>query len=233
VISTKTISIVAPAINEAKTIGKVINDIPKRELSKMGYNCEIIVVNTKSTDGTPDIARKLGARVIDENRRGYGRAYMTGFKAAKGQYLAMIDADRTYDANDLPKMLKEMEDKHADMVLGSRFKGSMEKGAMPFVNLIGNMFLTGLVDLLYLVPLSDTHSGIRVFKKSTYNSLGMKCTGMDFASELLLRSIRKDLKIVEIPINYRRRVAGNKKLKVIRDGFGHFKLIICFRLGRE
>jgi glycosyltransferase involved in cell wall biosynthesis len=227
------ISIVIPVINEAETIGKVIKDIPKQKLKKMGYDYEVVVVNTHSTDGTSEIARRLGARVIDEPKRGYGRAYMTGFKAAKGQYIVMIDGDYTYRPEDITRLAKTMEETEADMVLGSRFKGRMEKGAMPFVNLIGNVFLTGIVDILFLKFLTDTHSGIRIFKKTTYNSLGMKCTGMDFASELLLRSIRKGLKIVEIPINYRRRIAGKKKLKVIKDGFGHFKLIISFRLGRE
>jgi len=229
----KKISIVIPVINEAETIGKVITSIPKREIQRLGYDYEIIVVNTKSTDGTPKIARKLKARVIEEPKRGYGRAYMTGFKAAKGQYIVMTDGDYTYRMEDIPRLIRTMEKTGADMVLGSRFRGKMEKGAMPFINLIGNVFLTGLVDILFLKFLTDTHSGLRMFKKKTYNSLSMKCTGMDFASELLLRSIRKGLKIAEIPINYRRRIAGKKKLKVLRDGFGHFKLIISFRLGIE
>lgn len=222
---------VIPVINEAETIGRVIRGIPKQELKKLGYGCEVVVVNTKSTDGTPEIAKKLGARVIDEPTRGYGRAYMTGFKAAKGQYIVMMDGDYTYRTEDIPRLIKEMEKTKADMVLGSRFRGSMEKGAMPFVNLVGNIFLTGLVDLLYLRFLTDTHSGIRLFKKSTYNKLGMKCTGMDFASELLLRSIKNGFKIREIPIDYRKRIAGKKKLKVLRDGLGHFKLILAFRFG--
>ncbi len=230
-ISTKKISVVIPVINEAETIGRVIKEIPRQELKKLGYDCEVIVVNTKSTDGTPEIARKLGARVIDEPKRGYGRAYMTGFKAAKGQYIVMMDGDYTYRTEDIPRLIKEMEQTKADMVLGSRFRGSMEKGAMPFVNLVGNIFLTGLVDVLYLRFLTDTHSGIRLFKKSTYNRLGMKCTGMDFASELLLRSIKNGFKIKEIPIDYRKRIAGKKKLKVLKDGLGHFKLIVAFRLG--
>jgi len=231
VIFTKTLSVVIPVINEAETIGKVIKGVPKSGLKKLGYDCEVVVVNTKSTDGTPEIARKLGARVINEDRRGYGRAYMTGFKAAKGQYIVMMDGDYTYRTEDIPRLIKEMDRTKADMVLGSRFRGKMEKGAMPFANLIGNIFLTGLVDLLYLRFLTDTHSGIRLFKKSTYNSLGMKCTGMDFASELLLRSMKNGLKIAEIPVNYRKRIAGKKKLKVIRDGLGHFKLIITFKFG--
>ena len=230
-IFTKTLSVVIPVINEAETIGKVIKGVPKSELKKLGYDYEVVVVNTKSTDGTPEIASKLGARVINEDRRGYGRAYMTGFKAAKGQYIVMMDGDYTYRTEDIPRLIKEMDRTKADMVLGSRFRGKMEKGAMPFANLIGNIFLTGLVDLLYLRFLTDTHSGIRLFKKSTYNSLGMKCTGMDFASELLLRSMKNGLKIAEIPVNYRKRIAGKKKLKVIRDGLGHFKLIITFKFG--
>lgn len=169
----KKISIVIPALNERDSIEETIQTIPKTKLENMGYEVQILVVDNGSHDGTGEMAKKTGAEVILEPARGYGRAYKTGFAQAKGDIIATTDADSTYPVEDLPKLVKILQEENLDFLTTSRFP-LMDKGAMSFRNKVGNTILSLTMMILFWLNIKDSQSGMWVFRKNILQNLILK-----------------------------------------------------------
>ena len=166
--------------------------------------------------------------MISTKVRGYGSAYINGIKNAKGKNIMIFESDTTYDPYEIPKFYSMMQKTNSDLIMGSRLHGKISKGAMPWHHqFIGNPVLTGLLNLLYKSHISDSHCGMRLIKKSSYDRLKMKSLGMEFASEMIVKSALLKFNIQEIPINYGSRPKGSKsKLNSFRDGFRHVKYLL-------
>jgi glycosyltransferase involved in cell wall biosynthesis len=172
------------------------------------------------------VAEAAGARVVREERRGYGNAYRAGFAAARGQHILMGDSDDTYDFSQLPDLVAPLLSGRADYVLGSRFAGDIQPGAMPWLHrYIGNPVLTAILNHLFDVRSSDAHSGMRAFTRDAYLRMGLRCEGMELASELVIAAARAGLRIEEVPITYHPRV-GESKLHSLRDGWRHLRFML-------
>ena len=220
------VSVVIPTKNEEGSIGICIEKI-QRVFTKHNIDGEIIVADN-STDKTPEIAKRLGARVVVPDEHGYGNAYRFGFARASGDYIMMGDGDDTYDFMDIPGLLEPLKRGEADLVMGSRFKGEIKKGAMPWHHqYIGNPFLTWIFNRAHGSNISDTHSGFRAFTRAAYEKVrtDLKTTGMEFASEMLEVSIMKNLRIAEVPITYYPRT-GESTLHSFSDGWRHLQHIL-------
>lgn len=214
-VATKLVSIVIPVLNEEKGLQKVLSEIPKEKLEKMGYNCEIIVVDGGSTDRTRKIAKKNGTKVILEPRRGYGRAYKTGFSHASGDIIVTLDGDYSYPAYLIPKLVKMLDAFKLDFISTNRMKKLTHKSLSPF-HLIGNKILTYITRLLFRVNINDSQSGMWVFRKSILNKIDLLADGMAFSEEIKVIAFRC-FKAMEIPVLYRRRI-GKPKLNTLVDG---------------
>jgi len=215
-----TLSIVIPVKNEEKSIGNVIKSIIK---NTKDIKSEIIVVNS-SSDRSGHIAKKLGAIVLNEHRQGYGVAIRKGIEKSKYNNILFIDGDGSYSPKEIPKIFNEFLEQNADITLASRFKGGLERGSMPLINFAGNKLLTFLINLFFKADVSDSQSGLRLFKKKSIKRLKLNSNGMEFASEMVIKAKKKKLKIAEVPIVYKKRI-GKRKLKVLRDGLRHLILI--------
>src|SRR4029453_6583397 len=197
-------------------------------MARDGLSGEVIVVDNGSTDQSDLIAAEEGARVIKEQRRGYGNAYLAGFAAARGRYIVMADGDNTYDFDLVGKFVAPLEN-GADLVMGSRLKGTIHKGAMPALHrYVGNPVLTGVLNLMYGSGVSDAHCGMRAFRREALESLDLRMPGMEFASEMVIRASKAGLRIEEIPIEYHPR-AGESKLNSFRDGWRHLRFLLVHR----
>jgi len=212
----KKISIILPTLNEAETIEKVIDSIPKEILYKLGYDIEVLVVDGGSTDGTQWKALKKGARVLIVRKRGYGLAYLIGFKYARGEYIVTLDADMTYPPRCIPLLLLALERYGLDFISTNRFK-FYEAGAFNKPRLIGNKIINVLTFILFGVRIKDTQSGMWCFRKDILNRLKLKCWGMDFSTEIKLEAFKK-AKAGEISIYYLKRRKGSSKIKLLKDG---------------
>jgi len=225
------VSVVLPSKDERETIGDCINKV-RRVFNENHVDGEIIVADN-SEDETPMIARKLGAEVITPDGRGYGYAYRYAFKYLKEKYgrypkyVVIGDADDTYDFLEIPKLLEPLEKGEADMVIGSRLRGRIERGAMPWLHRwIGNPLLTWFLNLFYKAGVSDAHSGFRAIKGEALEKLELRADGMEFASEMIIEAVRKGLRIREVPISYYRRRNPNSKLSSFSDGWRHLKFML-------
>ncbi|MFH1255840.1 MAG: glycosyltransferase family 2 protein [Candidatus Diapherotrites archaeon] len=224
----KFVSVVLPCLNEQPTISRCIEKI-KSVLRANAINGEIIVVDNGSNDGSAEIARALGVKVLHQNVRGYGAAYLLGFNEAKGETIVMADSDGTYDFSEIPSLLSPIDSGSADFVIGSRFKGKIAPGAMkPLHQFIGNPLLTFVFNLFFSSSLSDTHSGFRAFKKSFLEKAEFRQLGMQFALEMLVNAKKQKLEISEVPITYSAR-SGVSKMNSLRDGLKHFFFILGAR----
>lgn len=216
----KTVSVVIPCLNEEAGIGNCISKV-KKVFDSHKLKGEIIVVDNGSTDNSARIASYSGAKVVYEPRKGYGNAYLKGFEEAKGGYIIMGDADDSYDFSEIPRFLDALE--NHDIVIGNR--KHIKKGAMPFLHrYIGNPLFSCLLKNLFSIKISDSHCGFGAIKKEEFARLGLKSTGMEFASEILIKAKKKNLKMTEIPITYYPR-KGKPKLRTFRDGLRHLVLI--------
>ena len=219
------VSVVIPCLNEVESVAECVRQA-RAGMEKAGYEGEVVVVDNGSTDGSAAAAREAGARVVDESRRGYGSAYRAGFAAARGRFVVMGDADLTYDFSDLPRFLEQLEE-GADLVVGSRLKGRMDPGAMPWLHrVIGNPVLTAILNLFFRTGLSDTHCGMRAFRREHLDRMAFRTTGMEFASEQIIRAAKLGLEMKELPIHYRHR-AGRSKLSSFEDGWRHLRLLLA------
>ena len=221
------VSFVIPALNEEGIVGKTIKSIPVTEIEEAGYEVEIIVINNNSTDNTEQEAKDAGATVFLETNRGYGNAYKRGFKEATGDIIIMGDADGTYPLEQSMEFINYIVEDNCDFVIGSRFDGSIEEGAMPALHqYIGNPMLTKMLNILFHADYSDTHCGMRAFTREAIDKLELKAPGMEFAIEMVIEASEKNLKIKEVPIAYRKRGGGEANLSSFDDGWRHIKYML-------
>ena len=211
------VSVILPALNEEATIGKVIDEIPRQALAQQGYDVSIVVVDGNSPDRTREIAEEKGAEVIIEPRKGKGRAMQAAFQAADADFIFMLDADYTYPATYIPEMLDLLQD-GSNVVIGSRLKGKIEKGAMSRLNIIGNRLLTLMAKILYRGKTSDLCTGFWGFRGEVLKDLNLSANGFDFEADLFIQISRASHSITHLPITYRRRPT-KQKLHSLRDGF--------------
>ena len=221
------VSVVMPCLNEAEAVGQCV-ELALRTMRDAGIPGEVVVVDNGSTDGSAEIASKAGARVIHERRRGYGSAYLRGFQEARGQYFVMGDADGSYDFTDIPRFLDPLKSGHYDMVMGTRLKGKILPGAMPWTHRwIGNPILSGMLKLFFHTSISDSHCGMRSFTRKAYEGMSLRTTGMEFASEIVVNALRENLRILEVPITYHPR-EGTSKLRGLSDAWRHVRFMVLF-----
>lgn len=217
------VSVVIPCLNEAETIAECVRRA-HAVFREHGIDGEVIVADNGSEDGSPELARRAGARVVHEPRRGYGSAYHAGFAAARGDYVVMLDADLTYDFADIPRFLAELE-RGADLVIGDRMD-NIHPGAMPWLHrYVGNPVLTGILNLFFRTGVKDAHCGMRAFRRDVLPRLDLRTTGMEFASEMVIRAAKEKLRIAQVPIEYHPR-GGESKLSTFRDGWRHLRFLL-------
>ena len=209
------ILIILPTLNEAPTIGRVIDEIPRQTLEGAGYRVRVLVVDGNSSDKTRDIAREKGAEITVERRRGKGIAVSRVLGEVAADYVFMLDADYTYPAGYIPEMLKLL-DRH-QAVIGSRMRGRRESGAMSRLNLVGNFLLSLIATVFYCRRISDVCSGLWGFRGEVVKKLKLRATAFDLEAELFSQLTRRGYVIAEIPIDYRRR-STPAKLRSLRDG---------------
>jgi glycosyltransferase involved in cell wall biosynthesis len=220
------ISVVIPCLDEEAAVGAVV-DQAWEGIDRSGRSGEVIVVDNGSTDDSAEIAARHGATVVYEPRRGYGRAYLTGIAQARGDYLVMADADGTYPVQELGAFVDALES-GSDLVLGSRFEGQIHEGAMPWSNRwIGNPILTGMLNRLFGVRVSDAHCGMRAVRRTALEILDLHSTGMEFASEMVFKASRRKLAVSELPIDYFART-GESKLSRMGDGWRHIRFMLLY-----
>jgi Glycosyl transferase family 2 len=222
------LSVVLPCLNEAETLATCIRKAT-RSFATLGVVGEVVVADNGSTDGSQDIARDEGAVVVDVPRRGYGAALMAGIRASRGGYVLMADADDSYALDDLGGFLRELRG-GADLVMGNRFRGRIEPGAMPFLHrYVGNPVLSMLGRLFFHIPVGDFHCGIRAFRRDRVLELGLVTSGMEFASEMVVRASLAELRIREVPTVLR--PDGRSRaphLRTWRDGWRHLRFLLAF-----
>ncbi|MEB3312052.1 MAG: glycosyltransferase family 2 protein [Snowella sp.] len=222
------ISIVMPCLNEYQTLPQCIAKAQEM-IDKLQIAGEIIVADNGSTDGSQKLAESLGARVVDVPIRGYGAALIWGIRAAKGTYIVMGDSDDSYDFREAAAMIEKLQQGY-DLCMGSRLRGKIMPGAMPFLHrYLGTPVLTMIVDWLFQAPFSDVNCGMRAFTKEAFLQMEMESTGMEFASEMLVKASILRLKATEIPITLHKDGRDRRPhLKTWSDGWRHLKYILLF-----
>lgn len=222
------LSVILPCLNEAETLETVVRKA-LRSFAELGVAGEVVVADNGSTDGSQDIARAAGVRVVDVPVRGYGAALRAGIESARGRYVIMGDADDSYAMDRLGPFLEQLRG-GADLVMGNRFAGGIASGAMPWLHrYVGNPVLSFLGRLFFRIPVHDFHCGMRGFRRDSIRSLGLRTTGMEFASEMVVRAALANLTMVEVPTTLR--PAGRSRpphLRTWRDGWRHLKFLLAF-----
>jgi len=222
------LSIVMPCLNEAATVADCVKQA-REALAKYGIRGEVIVADNGSTDGSRELAAAAGARVVPVSLRGYGSALLTGIASAYGEYVVMGDADGTYDFMAIDRFLAKLRDGY-DLVMGNRFQGGVAKGAMPFLHrYLGNPVLSFLGRLFFSNEVGDFHSGLRGFRRSPILALDLRTTGMEFASEMVVKASLQGLRISEVPVT----LAPDKRdrpphLRTWRDGWRHLRFLLLY-----
>ena len=226
VASTLSISVVIPCLNEEAAVGEVV-DQAWEGIRAAGRPGEVIVVDNGSTDRSAEIAAGHGATVVLEERRGYGSAYLAGLAHAKGEFIVMGDADETYPMRELAPFVDRLV-AGDDLVIGSRFAGTIHGDAMPWLNRnVGNPILTRMLNVMFGVKISDAHCGMRALRKDALRTLDLHSTGMEFASEMVFKAFRRELTVSEIPIDYYPRV-GESKLNRLDDAWRHVRFMLLY-----
>jgi hypothetical protein len=217
------VSVVIPCLNEAGTIEQCVKQAVET-LEAAGLAGEVVVADNGSDDGSAELARRAGAVVVHEPRRGYGSAYLAGFGAAQGRFIVMADADLTYDFGDIPRFVQELAD-GADLVMGDRMD-NIHPGAMPWLHrYVGNPVLTGVLNAFFRTGVKDAHCGMRAVRRESLSALDLRTTGMEFASEMVIRAAKAGLRIEQLPIEYHPR-GGESKLSSFRDGWRHLRFLL-------
>jgi glycosyltransferase involved in cell wall biosynthesis len=222
------LTIVMPCLNEAETLETCIRKA-QSFLDSSGISGEIVIGDNGSTDGSIEIARRCGARVINIPIRGYGAALYGAVSSAKGKYCVMGDSDDSYDFSDLDAFVKELR-AGADLVMGNRFLGGIEPGAMPWKNrYIGNPVLSGIGRLLFRSPTKDFHCGLRAFSRDAFLRMDLRTTGMEFASEMVIKATLMRMKLLEVPTTLSRDGRSRPPhLRPYRDGWRHLRFMLLF-----
>lgn len=222
------VSIVMPCLNEVVTVGLCVSKAI-RALSEIGISGEVIVADNGSTDGSREAAERVGARVVLVSVKGYGAALQGGIAMASGRYVILGDSDDSYDFTRIQEFVERL---HAgdDLVVGNRFKGGIRPGAMPWLHrYLGNPILTAILNLLYHSKVGDAHCGLRAFRKESYDCLGLKTPGMEFASEMIVKATLRGLRVSEVPVvlhpDGRQR---RPHLRSFRDGWRHLRFLLLF-----
>lgn len=223
------VTIVMPCLNEALTVGICVHKA-KSALERLGVKGEVVVADNGSTDGSQELARQHGSRVVHATRKGYGAALQAGIAAARGRYVIMGDADDSYDFENIGPFIERLR-AGDDLVMGNRFRGGIYPGAMPWHHrYIGNPILTGILNLFFHTPIGDAHCGLRGFRKEAYEKLDLRTPGMEFASEMVVKASLNKQKISEVPTTLK--PDGRDRaphLRSFRDGWRHlrFLLLMC------
>ena len=221
-------TVVMPCLDEAETLATCIEKI-QRFFAAEGIAGEVVVADNGSTDGSQQIATDLGARVVEVERKGYGSALRGGIEAARGRFIMMGDADDSYDFSKLHDFVRELR-AGADLVMGNRFKGGVMPGAMPWLHRwVGNPILTAIGRMFFRSPMHDFHCGLRGFRADAYQKMKLRSTGMEFASEMVIKSTLLGLNMKEVPIvlhpDGRSRAPH---LRTWRDGWRHLRFMLLF-----
>ena len=217
-----------PCLNEAATVGDCVKQA-REALAKYGIRGEVIVADNGSTDGSRELAAAAGARVVPVSLRGYGSALLTGIASAYGEYVVIGDADGTYDFMAIDRFVAKLHEGY-DLVMGNRFQGGVAKGAMPFLHrYLGNPALSFLGRLFFSNEVGDFHSGLRGFRRSPILALDLRTTGMEFASEMVVKASLQGLRISEVPVT----LAPDKRdrpphLRTWRDGWRHLRFLLLY-----
>jgi glycosyltransferase involved in cell wall biosynthesis len=222
------VSIVMPCLNEAETLAACIQKA-QSAIEKDGLSAEIIVADNGSTDGSPAIAKEFGARIVPVARKGYGSALIGGIEAARGEFVIMGDADDSYDFTAIAPLIEKLRGGY-DLVVGNRFRGGIERDAMPWLHRwIGNPVLTFISRVFFHTPVGDMHCGLRGFRKDAFARMRLKATGMEFASEMVIKASLKRMRITEVPVTLR--PDGRTRaphLRTWRDGWRHLRFMLLF-----
>ena len=222
------LSVVMPCLNEGETVGVCVRKATET-LRMAGISGEVIVADNGSTDGSAEAARAEGARVINVAAKGYGSALMGGIAASCGEYVLMADADDSYDFAHIPRFLEELR-AGSDLVMGNRFRGGIADDAMPFLHrYLGNPVLTGIGNLFFASSCGDFHCGMRAFRKDSFQRMGIRSTGMEFASEMVVKASLLRMKVTEIPTTLS--PDGRSRpphLRTWRDGWRHLRFMLMY-----
>ncbi|MDP6845491.1 MAG: glycosyltransferase family 2 protein [Candidatus Nanoarchaeia archaeon] len=225
------ISFLMPALNEEDALPVVIKSIPAAKLKKAGYNVEIVVVDNASTDNTSKVAKKLGARVVMERKRGYGSAYKKGFRSVKGDIVITGDADNTYPFRDALKFVRILEKEDLEFITTNRF-ANMGKESMTFRNKFGNYVFRTATNLLFGLRLDDSWSGMWIFRTKALKHLNITSDGMPLSQEIKIEAFTKlGVRAKEIPINFTNVRIGEAKLEPWKDGVRTLKFFARKKLG--
>jgi len=222
------LSIIMPCLNEAETLATCIEKA-QWYLQEYQIQGEVLIADNGSTDGSQDIANRMGARLVNVTEKGYGSALMGGIVAAKGEFIIMADADDSYDFRSLNPFVEKLREGY-DLVMGNRFKGGIKPNAMPFLHkYLGNPVLTWLGKLFFKSPCNDFHCGLRGFRKRAIMSLNLRTTGMEFASEMVVKATLNGLKITEVPTTLSPDGRSRKPhLRTWRDGWRHLRFLLLY-----
>ncbi len=222
------LSIVMPCLNEAETLSICIQKA-QQSLLKHDVKGEILVADNGSTDGSQEIARKMGARLIEVQDRGYGSALRGGVAAARGEYIIMGDADDSYNFSELSPFIQKLREGY-DLVMGNRFEGTIKPGAMPALHkYVGNPVLTGIGRLLFSSQTGDFHCGLRAFRKDALEKLNLRTTGMEFASEMVVKATLHRMRVAEVPITlYPDGRSRPPHLRSWHDGWRHLRFMFLY-----
>lgn len=227
------VSVILPCLDEEEAIGLCLDKI-NEIVGENELDVEVIVVDNGSVDDSYKVVeeKKIELRDIDiklvyEGERGYGAAYLKGFQEARGKYIFMADCDGSYDFSELPRFITELE-KGYDFVIGNRFRGEIGEGAMSFSHkYFGNPILSGILRLFFRAKIRDAHCGMRAIKKDVLKELNLRTRGMEFASEMIIKAAKNNLKVKELPINYYKR-RGESKLNSFVDGWRHLRFMLLY-----
>ncbi len=222
------LTILMPCLNEAATVAACV-DAAQQVLRELGVPGEVVVADNGSTDGSRELAAEHGARIVPVAERGYGAALLAGIEAARGRYVVMGDADLSYDFSEAGRYLGKLREGY-DLVMGNRFEGAIEPGAMPPLHrFLGNPVLSGLGRLFFGSPVGDFHSGMRGFRRDAVTGLHLRTTGMEFASEMIVRASLAKLRIGEVPTTLRPDRRGRPPhLRTWRDGWRHLRFLLLY-----
>lgn len=222
------VSVVFPCLNEEGTIGLCVR-AARTALESAGMAAEVLVADNGSEDASREVARQQGARVVDVRHLGYGNALRTGLRQAQGQYLIFLDSDMSYDCADIPRFVEELR-KGPDLVIGSRVRGGIDPGAMPWSHrFLGTPVLTALANLFFGCGISDINCGMRGLTRDAFKRLDLHAEGMEFASEMMIKAAREKLRIAEIPIVFHMDQRGRSPhLRSFRDGWRHLQLMMHY-----
>jgi glycosyltransferase involved in cell wall biosynthesis len=222
------VSVVIPCLNEANSIGICVEKA-QNAFANAGIRGEVLVADNGSTDGSIEIAEKFGAQVISVAQRGYGSALQAGIRAARGAFIIMGDADDSYDFGDVPRFVEEWR-KGNEVVMGNRFAGEIKPGAMPWHHkYIGNPGLTALLNLFFHSGVGDTHCGMRGFTREVFDKMDLRSSGMEFASEFVIKAAQLGVKTSEIPITLWKDKRGRPPhLRSFRDGWRHLRFMLLY-----